>query len=120
MFVKEFSKRLYEKSYERLGWFNQSDISEISLQVSSISTMCYYGHLPCVEKSREYFTRWIAYNETIPQNLRKTIFNTMAQYGNETDWFYLYTRAENTKVYQEKIEILKALTNTKDYNHLNM
>ncbi|CAF0929907.1 unnamed protein product, partial [Brachionus calyciflorus] len=117
---KEFVKSLFKKSYERLAWSNQTSIQDTNLQILSIKVMCSYGHLDCIQKSRYYYERWTHYNESIPNDLRRTVLNTIAQYGSENEWFYMLEKAKNSKSYDTRIEIFKALTNTKEISQLNL
>lgn len=55
----------------------------------------------------------------MPNNLKKTILNTIAQHGNESEWFYLFEKAQKSP-YQERIDIFKSLSHTQNYRLLQL
>ncbi|RNA03939.1 Aminopeptidase N, partial [Brachionus plicatilis] len=116
---KKFCLGLYRNAYETIGWSMQTDFANSNLQTLTILSMCFYSDPDCIAKSRELFQNWAFHNITLPKNLKKTILNTISQHGNESEWFYLFERAHESD-YQEKIEIFKSLSYTRDYMRLKM
>ena len=56
----------------------------------------------------------------IPSNFKAIILQTVVKYGNESDWFHLFNTAKMTLVLKDRMLILRALTQTRDYNLLKL
>jgi hypothetical protein len=56
----------------------------------------------------------------MPANFKVIILQTIARYGNESDWFDLFNIARNLSSFKERMIILKALTHTREYSLLKL
>jgi hypothetical protein len=56
----------------------------------------------------------------IPANFKTIVLQTIARYGNESDWFDLFNKAKSLSSFKERMIILKALTHTQEYNLLKL
>ena len=56
----------------------------------------------------------------IPNQFKQIALETVIKYGNETDWLWIFENAVKTKINKEKIDFIKALTHTQNYNLLKL
>jgi len=59
-------------------------------------------------------------NNSIPTQFKQIILETTIKYGNEADWLWIYENAIKSKVNREKMDFIKALTHTQNYNLLKL
>jgi hypothetical protein len=56
----------------------------------------------------------------IPNSFKNIILITVVKNGNESEWFRLFEKAQGSASFTERLNILKALSRTRDYNLLKL
>ncbi|XP_037766647.1 aminopeptidase N isoform X2 [Chelonia mydas] len=85
-------------------------------EINAISTACSYEVPECSQLATAFFDRWKQNpsNNTIPPNLRSSIYCSAVQMGSEADWDFLWQMFKNATVVAEADKLRSALACSKE------
>lgn len=62
-----------------------------------------------VNNARDKFHKWMKFNDTIPSDLKETVYSAGIKYGGVNEWEYCWNIYNSTVVPSEKKMLLKSL-----------
>ncbi|CAM4627731.1 aminopeptidase N [Caretta caretta] len=85
-------------------------------EINAISTACSYEVPECSQLATAFFNQWKQNpsNNTIPPNLRSSIYCSAIQMGSEADWDFLWQMFKNATVVAEADKLRSALACSKE------
>ncbi|CAM4612702.1 unnamed protein product [Lepidochelys olivacea] len=85
-------------------------------EINAISTACSYKVPECSQLATAFFNQWKQNpsNNTIPPNLRSSIYCSAIQMGSEADWDFLWQMFKNATVVAEADKLRSALACSKE------
>ncbi|XP_055351627.1 endoplasmic reticulum aminopeptidase 1-like [Paramacrobiotus metropolitanus] len=113
---RTWRKELVRPVFEQLDCknSNRSDIAMRRLCIQIFDEACYVGVDGCINLALEIFAQLRRSNTSVPVDIRKYVYQTVARRGTEEDWDFLWKRYLTTTVASEKDVILRALGSTEN------
>ncbi|XP_037727925.1 aminopeptidase N-like [Drosophila subpulchrella] len=123
-FFRSYVKQLITPIYEHVKGINDTFSSiqqqdQILLKSMVVDWACQYQVADCVPQALAYYHNWRSEanpdgKNTVPINVRHTVYCTLIRLGSDEDWEFLWTRYKNSNVAAEKRTILTALGCSKE------
>ncbi|XP_055604773.1 aminopeptidase N-like [Uranotaenia lowii] len=115
-----YARKLLQPIYEKLDVFQSNltmtSVGQIRLKKLVTEWACSKNITDCVSSSIDLFERWFTTGEnTIPVEIRPTVYCFAIQEGSQQDWQFLWERYQDSNVYSfERFSIAQGLACTKN------
>jgi len=115
-----FGRDLYQVIFSKLTWSAQpgekhTDAMTRALVLSGLVT---FNDEKIVEEARQRFRRHLSGSEMIPADLRSAIYNSVAKFGDDSEFEGLFEVFNKTDLQEEQVRVACALVKARDPRRL--
>jgi aminopeptidase N len=113
---QQYARTVLRPSFDRLGWEPKTGETarSASLRAALINALGNFGDQEVVAACRDRFQKFLADPDSLPPDLRASIFNVVGQYAEETEWRKLHELGLRTSSLEEKASYYDALARSVD------
>ncbi|XP_053386790.1 endoplasmic reticulum aminopeptidase 1-like [Mercenaria mercenaria] len=116
---KNVQLKLMKKQIEKMTWEDEGSMLDKYLRTAILNLAVSLEHEKSVNKGKELFQQWKTNHRSIQVNLKSVIYRTGIMYGKEEDWDTVWNAFLTENDASEKMKLLTALGQSKDYRLLS-
>nr|XP_060617795.1 endoplasmic reticulum aminopeptidase 1 [Anolis sagrei ordinatus] len=114
--LKGYIFNLFKNMIDKQSWEDEGTMSERILRSSLLMFACVRRYQPCVDKAKQYFTKWKHSNGTLklPNDIKFAVYAVGAQ--TDVGWDFLFSKCQLPEFSTEKqlIETVLSLSQNKE------